>query len=122
MADMIALEIYRDLESKKNNEIAKLEQKLKVETELSKRFSFACREYEQLTKEQDEHLVKLEQENTNQKDQLTKAIELIDKLLKTPQTIFKEDEDGEAYPFYNPEFANIQKQAKRFLKELKGND
>jgi hypothetical protein len=40
--------------------IKELERKLKVETELSQRLGVAYREYEQLTKEQDEHLLKLE--------------------------------------------------------------
>jgi chromosome segregation ATPase len=47
--------------------IAELERKLKVETELSNRLGLAYREYEQLTKEQDEHLAELEKENAELK-------------------------------------------------------
>lgn len=43
-------------------ENAELARKLKIETELSKRLGVANREYEQLTKEQDEHLERLEEE------------------------------------------------------------
>ena len=42
--------------------IAELEGKLKVETEWNNRLGVAYREYEQLTKEQDEHLAELEKE------------------------------------------------------------
>lgn len=69
-------------------------QKLKVETELSKRLGVAYREYEQLTKEQDEHIVELEKENAELKSEkgcetctkfdkvkLTKATEIIKDIL-----------------------------------------
>lgn len=49
--------------------IKELEQKIKIETELSKRLGVAYREYEQLTKEQDEHIVDLEKENAELKSE-----------------------------------------------------
>ncbi len=52
--------ICKDLETVKR--------KLKTETELSKRLGVAYREYEQLTKEQDEHLADLEKENAEAKE------------------------------------------------------
>ena len=85
----------RDIKIKELEESNKeLEQKLKVETELSKRLGVAYREYEQLTKEQDEHILELEKKNKKLEsdfriceknadtyyDQLTKAKEIIKRL------------------------------------------
>ena len=58
----------RDLETEKR--------KLKIETELSKRLGIAYREFEQLTKEQDEHLADLVKENAELKARLN-AINLL---------------------------------------------
>jgi hypothetical protein len=58
---------YIDSAEPREKRIAELERKLKVETELSNRLGLAYREYEQLTKEQDEHLAELEKENTELK-------------------------------------------------------
>ena len=48
---------------------------------------------------------------------LVQAKEIIKKLLKTPQTIYKRDEDGEVCPFENTEYTAIVQQAEQFLKE-----
>jgi len=56
------------------------------------------------------------------KDQLIQAKEIIKKLLKTPQTIYKRDEDGEVCPFENTEYTAIVQQAEQFLKEIEKGD
>ena len=61
---------YIDSAEPREKRIEELERKLKVETELSNRLGLAYREYEQLTKEQDEHLVELEKENAELKNQV----------------------------------------------------
>lgn len=50
-------------------------------------------------------------------DQLTKAKELIERLLITPRTIYRKDEDGEPSSFFNPAYEEIKQQAEAFLKE-----
>jgi predicted RNase H-like nuclease (RuvC/YqgF family) len=69
-----------DYAEKAEKRIAELERKLKVETELSNRLGLAYREYEQLTKEQDEHLAELEQENAELKARLNEQSERITEL------------------------------------------
>lgn len=56
-------------------------------------------------------------DNPKIKEQLEQAKEIIKKLLKTSQTIYKRDEDGEVCPFTNTEYSAIAQQAEQFLKE-----
>ena len=50
-------------------------------------------------------------------EQLEQANEIIKKLLKTPQTVYKRDEDGEVCPYFNPDYEELKEQAEQFLKE-----
>ena len=49
------------------------------------------------------------------KDQLSQAKELLKKILATPRTIYRKDEDGEPTPFFNPSYEELEKQAEQFL-------
>ena len=51
------------------------------------------------------------------KERLTEAKEIIKKLLKTPRTVYKRDEDGEVCHYVNEEYSAIEKQAEQFLSE-----
>ena len=50
-------------------------------------------------------------------DQLAQAKELLKKMLATPRTIYRKDEDGEPTPFFNPCYEELKNQAEQFLKE-----
>lgn len=73
--------------------------------------------------EQKQHLadVRLEQridvdialEDTT--DKLTKAKEIIKKLLATPRSIYGRDEDGELTSFFNSDYEELKKHAEQFL-------
>ena len=51
-------------------------------------------------------------------NQLTKAKEIIKKLLATPRSIYGRDEDGELTSFFNSDYEELKKQAEQFLKDL----
>ena len=48
-------------------------------------------------------------------EQIAQAKEIIKKLLKTPRTIYKRDEDGEVCPYFNSDYEELEKQAEQFL-------
>lgn len=50
--------------------------------------------------------------------QLTKAKEIIKRLLATPRSIYGRDEDGEITSFFNSDYGKLKKQAEQFLKEV----
>ena len=52
------------------------------------------------------------------KTQLAQAKELLKKMLATPRTIYRKDEDGEPTPFFNPCYEELKNQAEQFLKEI----
>ncbi len=47
-----------------------------------------------------------------------KAKELIKRLLATPRSIYGRDEDEEHASFFNPDYEELEKQAKQFLTEI----
>ena len=53
-----------------------------------------------------------------QEEIIDKAKELIKKLLATPRTIYRRDEDGELTSFFNPDYDELEKQAEQFLKDF----
>lgn len=111
----------------RENRIEELERKLKVETELSDRLGLAYREYEQLIKEQDEHLAELEQEKaelklklealegqTPWKDIRDKS-ELIEKLTKATELI--EDMYDAIPSSHSDYYKDVMERARQFLSE-----
>lgn len=51
-------------------------------------------------------------------EQLNKATGIIKRLLTTPRSVYGRDEDGEHTSFFNPDYEELEKQAKQFLKEI----
>ena len=48
---------------------------------------------------------------------LAEARDLIKRLLATPRSIYRRDEDGENTSFFNPDYEELKKQVEQFLKE-----